>query len=548
MWLINVETLDLEEHFHDKSTYAILSHTWDSGEVTFEDWNAVTRWRKLKSRGIDPGSIADLEMAAILQKPGYAKIIKCCERARRDGLGSAWVDTCAIDKSSSSALSEAINSMYQYYRSSQKCYVYLEDVPPGENPDESDSFRISRWFTRGWTLQELLAPDDVEFFDSNWNNLASKTKKIDLLSKITGIENEFLKHTQVNEQASQAERMAWASSRRTTRPEDMAYCLFGIFDVQLPILYGEGATKAFVRLQEAIISRNDDQSLLAWGYQRAPCIRVSTIFAESPELFAACGTVIPDGVEGGSMVPFQMTNKGLQITLDIARVDAALVFALLNVKDNQFPKSRLAIPLIPMRSGETCKDGDAFLRVRGQAAVRFSRRYITDIQWRRLSIFIARNPVVLSFGAVREVPLNFIITFAPTLDSEPVLEEKKPPTVTGDGIRMIVWNRISSYLERRVETQQLFFKFGCPSGPVVVAVEYKGEVRGEFSMFENSVHAVPTELTAEVCLWEEDWSSLAEVCCAYGPDFRRHRSRNMEIVQNEAGLLELRGKVRALKM
>src|SRR6187402_1527990 len=153
MWLINVDTLQLEE-FVDSSQckYAILSHTWGHGEVTFQDMQNL--------------GIAE-------RKPGFEKIAATCRLARGQ-YRHVWVDTCCIDKKSSAELSEAINSMFSWYRDAKKCYVFLSDVVWGDHntnsPAEWESkFRDSRWFKRGWTLQELLAPDLVEFFSSdNW--------------------------------------------------------------------------------------------------------------------------------------------------------------------------------------------------------------------------------------------------------------------------------------------------------------------------------------------------------------------------------------------
>ncbi|KAH0551582.1 hypothetical protein GP486_007200, partial [Trichoglossum hirsutum] len=217
--------------------YAILSHTWgeDVGEVTFEDL--------IKGTGES--------------KAGYQKIRFCGSQATRDGLQYFWVDTCCIDKSSSAELQEAINSMFHWYRNAAKCYVYLSDVsrsafdPSDEfsRPSWKLAFRKSRWFTRGWTLQELVAPASVEFFSKDWEKLGNKKSLEQLIHEITRIPVKALQGSPLSD-FSITERMSWADKRETTRKEDMAYSLLGIFDVYMPLIYGEGRDKALARLRE----------------------------------------------------------------------------------------------------------------------------------------------------------------------------------------------------------------------------------------------------------------------------------------------------------
>ncbi|RYO78875.1 hypothetical protein DL764_010078 [Monosporascus ibericus] len=217
--------------------YAILSHRWGMEEVTFKDL----------MDGTGPS------------KQGYDKIRFCSDQAQRDGLDHFWVDTCCIDKSSSAELTEAINSMFQWYRNATKCYVYLDDVSKpalqtGNKPNyqlwEPD-LRRSKWFTRGWTLQELLAPASVEFFSREGARLGTKRSLELPISDITGIPLKVLRGSPLLD-CTVPERMAWAEPRQTTRDEDKAYSLLGIFDVQMPLIYGEGKEKAFKRLQEEI--------------------------------------------------------------------------------------------------------------------------------------------------------------------------------------------------------------------------------------------------------------------------------------------------------
>ena len=219
--------------------YAILSHTWgaDTEEVTYSDLIDGTGKNKV----------------------GYEKIRFCGEQARRDGLHNFWVDTCCIDKSNNNELTEAINSMFRWYRNATKCYVYLSDVssPGNDIGDKSDqllwemSFRTSRWFTRGWTLQELIAPISVEFFSKNRKLLGDKRSLERHICEITGIPSKALRRGSLAE-FSVAERLSWAETRQTTHEEDMAYSLLGIFDIHMPLIYGEGKDGAFKRLREEI--------------------------------------------------------------------------------------------------------------------------------------------------------------------------------------------------------------------------------------------------------------------------------------------------------
>ncbi|KAI8673531.1 HET domain-containing protein [Fusarium keratoplasticum] len=225
--------------------YVILSHTWGEEEVLFPD----------------------IQNKTAQSKKGFNKLVSCCQKAAEDGFKWVWIDTCCIDKSSSVELSEAINSMYQWYRDSTICYAYLEDVTEVfPNPDtDSKHFTESRWFTRGWTLQELIAPRTVEFYTLAWAEIGTKRSLAAQIAIVTGITSRILCGEDVST-CIVAERMSWASQRQTTRREDMAYCLMGLFQINMPLLYGEG-DKAFVRLQEEILRQEEDYSILAWTPQ-----------------------------------------------------------------------------------------------------------------------------------------------------------------------------------------------------------------------------------------------------------------------------------------
>ncbi|EJF61860.1 HET-domain-containing protein, partial [Dichomitus squalens LYAD-421 SS1] len=219
--------------------YAILSHTWDSkGEQTYQDLRT-----------------------SIWEDPRLSsKVRRACERARKDGFRYIWIDSCCIDKRNSAELSEAINSMYAWYRLAKLCYAFLADVPP--SPQSPEDVSQSRWFTRGWTLQELIAPSEVVFLSMDWASFGTKHSMARVLEGITGIDEAVLKHEQSLDEISVARRMSWASRRETTRVEDEAYSLLGIFDISMPPIYGEGR-RAFRRLQEEILKRIPDQSLFA---------------------------------------------------------------------------------------------------------------------------------------------------------------------------------------------------------------------------------------------------------------------------------------------
>jgi hypothetical protein len=234
--------------------YAILSHTWgeDHEEVTFEDLKKNTHGAK--------------------NKPGYRKLQFCSDQADRHGLCYFWVDTCCIDKSSSAELAEAINSMFAWYRDAARCYVYLSDVAAGSLSNGvpvkqtwKPEFQRSRWFTRGWTLQELVAPLSVEFFSVEGHRLGNKRSLIQELHGITGISVEALRGCRLD-QFSIDERMAWVGKRQTKRAEDMAYSLLGIFDVFMPLIYGEGREKALARLwREIKASQGQEHSTPSQG-------------------------------------------------------------------------------------------------------------------------------------------------------------------------------------------------------------------------------------------------------------------------------------------
>jgi hypothetical protein len=224
--------------------YAILSHTWgaDEEEVSFEDL--------AKNSGKD--------------KAGYKKIQLCGGQAKRDGLQYFWVDTCCINKANKAEHSLAIRSMFRWYRKAARCYVYLPDVTASHVVCEEDAsppawdteFRQSKWFTRGWTLQELLAPSVVEFFSRDWHKLGDRVSLKTQIYEVTTIPFRVLKGAPLS-QSSTDERFRWRQLRHTKLKEDAAYCLSGIFDVDIAPVYGEGTEEAFRRLHDKIRSREE---------------------------------------------------------------------------------------------------------------------------------------------------------------------------------------------------------------------------------------------------------------------------------------------------
>ena len=259
MWLLSTDRAQLRFFASagdaQKEGYVILSHVWDqSGEQTFQETQALCA--RCAKDGTNPRDLSS------------DKVRQSCQLAEGQGYRWIWNDTCCIDKTSSSELSEAINSMFTYYALADICFAYLRDVPSSCIPDErlEGTFRESIWFTRGWTLQELIAPADVVFLSGDWKVLGRKWDISAALQLITGVPSSVLRMEKPVESFSIAQRMSWAAARTTTREEDMAYCLMGLFNINMPTLYGEGS-RAFQRLQEEILSRDIDTSLFSWNWR-----------------------------------------------------------------------------------------------------------------------------------------------------------------------------------------------------------------------------------------------------------------------------------------
>ncbi|KAI0153302.1 HET-domain-containing protein [Xylariaceae sp. FL1272] len=330
MRLLNTKTLQLETYIGSGTPpYAILSHTWEKDEVLFED--------------ITIGG------GAWKEKGGANKVVRSAFMAAADGFDFIWIDTCCIDKKSSSELSEAINSMFSWYEYSAICYAYLSDVSlsfaavetqaqeryGGVKITPDSSFEESRWFTRGWTLQELIAPRHLSFFDQHWQFLGTRAylakrigarTRIDLSvllpdnhpldnkgSAATYIPN--FKRSTLHENSIHT-KMTWAGGRTTTRPEDRAYSLMGLFDVNMPLLYGEGGKKAFRRLQEEIVKKTNDQSILLqrkfqWALE-------GDVLAETPDDFNPTDSFARSYKQ--ERLSIQTTKHGVEVDLLLWRM------------------------------------------------------------------------------------------------------------------------------------------------------------------------------------------------------------------------------------
>jgi hypothetical protein len=347
MRLIDVHTRAFKIWEDDRKTppYAILSHTWSGAEVSMQEYQDCIAARNHQEDG------------QLRSRLGFQKIDAVCKLAAKRQLSYVWVDTCCIDKASSAELTEAINSMFRWYRNADVCYVHFEDVQiPLDGPDgivtiaqQRSLLRHARWFTRGWTLQELIAPRDMEFYDKDWTWIGTKKRLLRILSGITGIGEAILEGVDVNN-ASVATRMGWAAGRHTTRVEDLAYSLLGLFDVNMPLLYGEGE-RAFKRLQAEILQQNDDSSLFAW--------QPLSVFSGRPDLLEEVATdagisVLAQradeflGFQEQSPLPVggEMSiagGKGVKLEVPLFKIEGAA-------------KSKLRVAVLNWR---TCKDDEA---------------------------------------------------------------------------------------------------------------------------------------------------------------------------------------------
>jgi len=315
----------------DESTaYAVLSHRWieQRGETTETNYDEMVELAKMEKDKQDE----------VRRRVDYQKILDCCKQAERDGYEWLWVDTCCIDKRSSAELSEAINSMYRWYENSRVCYAYLHDVRGPSFPTVRNEGRYPNsngwpeWFSRGWTLQEMIAPSNVQFFNKDWQHIGDKKTLAHTLADITRVPHYVLTDGISSNRPCVAQIMSWAADRSTTRVEDKAYSLMGLLDVNMPMVYGEGK-KAFHRLQLEIIRMSNDQSIFAWGFNEDNG-RTGSILADDPSFFRGCHRMelmdpdeyirflkrdIPEeelpSIDEDQLGVFPITNRGIQTWL-----------------------------------------------------------------------------------------------------------------------------------------------------------------------------------------------------------------------------------------
>lgn len=472
MRLINSYSLEFQE-FENGSCppYAILSHTWGGEEILYRDMLWIQDFRrthesdslsshergKLQDGSTDPptndpaapgpaarslpvedeecppyeeveeSSTEDQSTARSLRaRHGYQKILNIAEHCRVSQIGYFWIDTCCIDKTSSLEVTEAVLSAYRWYRDATVCFMYLADVPPTDVLHDRDSvFRRSWWFTRGWTLIELIAPTARVWFDQDWNFIFPETP---LISEITGIDEPYLESASPTF-ACVAKRMSWAAHRSTTRQEDVAYCLMGLFDVSMQVLYGEGPQNAFMRLQRKILKTTVDPSIFVWGYDTPILDDSARLLATSPDDFAGCRTMRR---VRHAMYPlndhFLLGPRGLELKTDIAQfnrreriMDGLFGVVLSEIYDETAPDHRIVLPVSSVGAAALAETARVILR-----------RYPGTRPLRIASKARARlHPVSLrSFYFRGEEPGNHVINvlFTPSLSTLPFkLVEVFPP-------------------------------------------------------------------------------------------------------------------------
>ncbi|KAF8845519.1 HET-domain-containing protein [Paxillus ammoniavirescens] len=349
MRLLNVHTLELENFPGVPPPYATISHRWGEAkdEVSFQD---ILQHQTPQS---------------VKNKPGFAKILGCSEQTKKHGLNYIWIDTCCIDKTDNTELQEAINSMWDWYQDCDRCFVYMNDVRSGQNPDADDSdFSRSQWFRRGWTLQELLAPAKITFFAEDWSRIGKKAHRriMKRIGLITGIPEGVLSDGDTTS-FSIARKMSWASQRTTTKKEDRAYSLMGVFEITMPIIYG-GGENMFVKFQREIMKRSVDQSIFAWAVESASPTATTGLLTSSPAYFNEVDKIpynvfvdkFSDLIKPDPTPPqthYSHTNLGIHITLPMKRVKGkdSLYLAMLRCTLPDNPDRPLCIYLQPLAGG-----------------------------------------------------------------------------------------------------------------------------------------------------------------------------------------------------
>ena len=469
MRLLHTTTIELLS-FDDEDSippYAILSHTWGNAEISFHD-------------------LLNYAESKLNESEGYHKIRACCTLAAAEGHKYVWIDTCCIDKTSSAELTEAINSMYRWYQEAQICYAYLADVRGGDHGlrqlDMKRVFQESRWFTRGWTLQELLAPKNVVFYDQDWRELGSKSSLIDEISLVTGIRQWHM--YDVNG-ASAAQKMSWASERKTRRVEDMAYSLMGIFDVNMPLLYGEGK-KAFTRLQQEIVKISNDESLFAWTDGD---LVESGLFAQSPKAFAESGNVIQISSDDDDYVyraPYTVTNRGLAIEA-LVSWDNRSTFIL----DRRFTFLPLNCGIWPTVSDRDEKLAIGLEKVSRDEFVRFSPGELEPQPLWRENLERLRQHDKLSMGLVYIRP-----GFIPCISHEQRLSLFIDESSLLDR-KLSIYDKYNCRpdLQCSALSNEKLWRITLGSGESFAAILLKGHLQNDGQLFGMMIHAAESKLS-----------------------------------------------------
>ena len=313
--LLHVESLTLQQFKDDNCPpYVILSHRWaedPSDEVVYDDM----------------ANFHELRQSRLWKKArSAAKIVGACQKVIEEKIHYLWLDTVCIKQDNLMELSTAINSMYRLYSNAELCLAYLSDYPTAE----VQTFCQSDWFNRGWTLQELVAPAVVKFFDKDWGSIGDRRQLSEELTHRTRVAEVILLGFISVKSASISRRMSWMAGRKTSVPEDTAYCLLGIFGVNMPLIYGEGKERAFLRLQEEIMRYSEDDSLFVWKTEEQhpagstvsnrSCLNKiynTGLLASSPDCFRSTGNYSPHYGTDDDNRPYQMTSRGIAIHLRV---------------------------------------------------------------------------------------------------------------------------------------------------------------------------------------------------------------------------------------
>lgn len=331
MRVINTASFEMKSDMGDaklrEEGYAVLSHRWVGPETTFHQYEK---------------HVAELKSGSTALSPQLERIHGACICARNKGIEWLWIDSCCINKLSAVEETESINSMYRWYRHSVLCITYLYDVELDDTLEPTDprifnnsGGKPAEWFSRGWTLQELLASGKMEFYDKNWKSMGTKRDMKASLSKLTGIDENYLTGAEDFRNACVATKMSWMAKRTTTREEDIAYSMVGLFGVTISPVYGEGP-RAFMRLQEVTLSSSSmDESLFAWKmpalnagrqYNRQSSWKEDEwgLLAPSPAWFAASGSVraMPNPISRRDA--FKVTGDGVTAPVGRAATDPSV--------------------------------------------------------------------------------------------------------------------------------------------------------------------------------------------------------------------------------